>query len=121
VLFADRFWFARDYLTNSHQKAERGTARWVADSLDASASVQPVPIPADCTDGFYAAYWARPEAYLDPAVRSGISALALEKDEVVSEALLRLSEDLTTGAWDQRYGTLRSAAYLDVGYRLIHT
>ena len=33
-------------------------------------TVAPVPIPADCTDGFAGAYWRRPEAYLEPAVRS---------------------------------------------------
>ncbi len=27
-----------------------------------------LPIPSDCQDGFTAAYWARPEAYLDPTV-----------------------------------------------------
>jgi SAM-dependent methyltransferase len=30
----------------------------------------PVPIPHDCQDGFLGAFWRRPEAYLDPAVRS---------------------------------------------------
>ena len=38
--------------------------------------VEPVPVPADCRDGFFAAYWARPEAYLDPTVRAGISCCA---------------------------------------------
>ena len=33
-------------------------------------TVAPVPIPPDCTDGFAGAYWRRPEAYLEPAVRS---------------------------------------------------
>jgi hypothetical protein len=32
-----------------------------------------VPIPADCRDGFLGAYWKRPSAYLDPAVRESIS------------------------------------------------
>ena len=30
-------------------------------------------IPWDCADGFYEAYWRRPEAYLDERVRRGIS------------------------------------------------
>jgi hypothetical protein len=37
----------------------------------------PVPIPADCVDGFEAAYWRRPAALLDPAVWAATSALAL--------------------------------------------
>ena len=36
-----------------------------------------LPVPADCTDGFFAAYWRRPEAYLDPGVRATISTFAL--------------------------------------------
>ena len=32
-----------------------------------------VPIAIDCEDGFLCAWWARPEAYLDPVVRAGIS------------------------------------------------
>jgi hypothetical protein len=35
-----------------------------------------VPIPHDCIDGFHGAFWRRPEAYLDPRVRSGISTYA---------------------------------------------
>ena len=38
--------------------------------LNVHAVVAPVPIPAACTDGFAGAYWRRPEAYLEPAVRS---------------------------------------------------
>ena len=38
--------------------------------LNVHAVVAPVPIPADCTDGFAGAYWRCPEAYLEPAVRS---------------------------------------------------
>ena len=32
-----------------------------------------VPIPHDCIDGFWGAYWRRPEAYLQAEVRKGIS------------------------------------------------
>jgi hypothetical protein len=40
------------------------------------ADVEVVPVPWDCRDGFFSAFWRRPEAYLDPAVRAGISTLA---------------------------------------------
>ncbi|MDQ6841790.1 MAG: hypothetical protein M3025_05125, partial [Actinomycetota bacterium] len=33
--------------------------------------------PADCKDGFFEAYWRRPEALLDPAVRASQSMWAL--------------------------------------------
>jgi len=32
-------------------------------------TVSPVPIPHDCVDGFLAAYWRRPAAYLEERVR----------------------------------------------------
>ena len=38
--------------------------------------VRPVLVPADCVDGFGAAFWCRPEAYTDPAVQAGMSWLA---------------------------------------------
>ena len=42
----------------------------LADALG-GARIVPVPVPADCPDGFFAAFWARPEAYLDPTVQAG--------------------------------------------------
>src|SRR5687767_12858898 len=47
--------------------------------------IEPVPIPHDCLDGFFHAYWRRPEAYLDPRVRAGISAFALMDPACVEE------------------------------------
>jgi hypothetical protein len=38
---------------------------------------------------------------------------------VVDSGLRRLREDLHSGAWDRRYGQLRTQAELDVGLRLI--
>jgi hypothetical protein len=38
--------------------------------------VQTVLVPRNCVDGFGAAFWARPEAYLDPVVRAGTSWMA---------------------------------------------
>ena len=47
---------------------ERTRARHRAASARSSTSqrVEPVPVPADCVDGFAACFWNRPEAYLDP-------------------------------------------------------
>ena len=82
-------------------------------------SVVPVPVPADCIDGFAGAYWSRPEAYLDPSVRSGISSLAQLPTEVTERCTQRLHQDLTSGKWDARYGYLRELGELDLGYRLL--
>lgn len=35
--------------------------------------MEPVRVPWDCADGFFYAFWRRPEAYLDDHVRRGIS------------------------------------------------
>ncbi|MEM7326251.1 MAG: class I SAM-dependent methyltransferase [Actinomycetota bacterium] len=81
--------------------------------------LQPVPIPIDCTDGFGAAFWGRPEAYLDPAVQQGMSWLAQLPEETLAGGSARLDADLRSGAWDERYGHLRELETLDVGYRLV--
>jgi len=120
VTFAERFWFARDYLPQALRREETpGTVEPIADALESSVTVQPVLIPADCTDGFYAAYWARPEAFLDPRVRAGISVFALADPAMVETAISRLEADLRSGAWDRRYGGLRNGGALDLGYRLV--
>ena len=84
-------------------------------------SIDPVPIPADCVDGFLAAFWRRPEMYLDPKVRAGMSGLALLDDGTVARGVARLAADLESGVWEQRFGHLRSLDALDAGYRLLAT
>jgi hypothetical protein len=44
--------------------------------LDGHSTVQAVPIPIDCVDGFTEAYYARPELFLEPSVRQSQSAWA---------------------------------------------
>jgi hypothetical protein len=78
--------------------------------------VTTVRIPHDCTDGFLGAYWRRPSAYLDPAVRSAISSLATGASSV---SLARLADDLRTGAWERKHGEVLRHAHLDLGYRLV--
>lgn len=80
-------------------------------------SVQTLPIPSDCVDGFLGAYWARPHAYLDPAVRSGMSGFANLPG--LEEGLQRLQRDLASGAWQDRFGALTQGGQLDIGYRLV--
>ena len=79
----------------------------------------PIPVPADCVDGFAGAYWRRPEAYLDPSVRAGVSGLAQLSPEVVERGVHRLRRELATGEWDTRYGNLKELRELDLGCRLL--
>lgn len=80
--------------------------------------VQPVLIPRGCVDGFGAAFWARPEAFLDPAVQAGMSFMALLPAAVVQRGTDQLRRDLASGAWDAKHGHLRSMDTYDAGYRL---
>ena len=79
--------------------------------------VRVLPIPHDCVDGFLGAYWRRPHAYLDAGVRGAISTFAKVAD--AEPALSRLRADLENGAWERRYGAVRTHTTLDLGYRLV--
>lgn len=90
----------------------------VAARLGAVRSV-PIPVPADCTDGFAGCYWNRPEAYLDPDVRRAMSCFATLGAEIEARGTARLRADLESGRWDERHGHLRDLDELDLGYRLV--
>jgi hypothetical protein len=85
----------------------------------AGDQVTPVPIPHDCTDGVSAAYWRRPEAYLDPAVRAGMSGIALTDQAIVQRAVQHLDRDVRSGAWHERHGQLLTLSEIDAGYRIV--
>ena len=91
----------------------------LAAALGGTAQVVPVPIPADCTDGFNAAYWRRPGDYLDPEVWQAMSALTMIGEADRAAGMRRLQEDLDSGEWDRRWGHLRSLDELDLGYRVL--
>ncbi len=82
-------------------------------------TVREFPIPHDFTDGYQPAFWRRPEAYLDPAVRAASSTFAILPNHIVEPAMRRLQADLTSGAWTCRHEDLLDRDSLDYGYRLI--
>ncbi|RPE38989.1 methyltransferase family protein [Streptomyces sp. Ag109_O5-1] len=115
-----RFWLLDEYLPEV--AAFTDTQAVPIDRLIAllgDARVERVPVPHDCIDGFGAAFWCRPEAYLDPHVRAGISMLAQTGEEVLRPGLTRLSSDLSSGLWQERHADLLDRETLDVGYRLL--
>ncbi|MFN6934279.1 MAG: class I SAM-dependent methyltransferase [Tsuneonella sp.] len=81
--------------------------------------IAPVPIPHDCTHGFLYAYWRRPRAYLDPAVRKAMS--SFWTIDGVEAGLARLAADLDSGAWEARHGHLLAQESIDAGYRIVVT
>jgi SAM-dependent methyltransferase len=87
-------------------------AKWLG-----AARISTVPIPHDCIDGFLAAYWRRPDSYLDPHIRSGMSSFWKIGD--VSAGLDQLAKDLRSGAWAKKYGGLLEQETRDCGYRLV--
>jgi SAM-dependent methyltransferase len=117
-----RLWLVRDYLPEllgQHMAkfpSIEGLCRLLADP-----EVEVLPVPHDCSDGFMAALWARPEAYLDSAIRAATSPWYELPDHVVDRALDTLGADLRSGAWHRRYAGLLDLSELDVGLRLITT
>ena len=117
---AEAFWLVREYLPVFAEADRRQFPEMsaYADAFGPATRVEvtSVPVPRDCVDGFLGAYWARPEAYLDAAVRAGISSFARPGREA---GLARLQADLSSGAWHERHGHLLATDVLDLGYRLV--
>jgi hypothetical protein len=82
-------------------------------------TVSTFEIPHDFTDGFQAAFWRRPEMYLDPMVRSASSTFASLPPDEVEPGIERLRGDLQSGEWARKYGGLLCRESVDYGYRLI--
>lgn len=83
------------------------------------ASSSAVPVPADCTDLFFAALWARPELLLEDEVVRPMWVWQSISEESRRAGRARLAADLESGAWAERYGYLRELDELDVGLRLV--
>jgi SAM-dependent methyltransferase len=118
---ARSFWLSAEYLPD--EAVEWDVARCppldtVARLIGPEAEVIPVPVPHDCTDGFFGAFWRRPEAYLDPVVRAGISNLAHYGD-ALQPSFDRLAADLASGEWHRRHTGLLGLEELDLGYRIV--
>jgi hypothetical protein len=112
-------WVVRDYFSCFEELIPDGYRLELTLKRLGDARQEVVPVPHDCVDGFFHAYWRRPRAYLDPAVRAGISAFALMDPGCVEEGLSRLQRDLASGEWERRNAGIRGLDELDAGYRLV--
>lgn len=112
------FWLSQDYFPAVLELDRRifPTMPELAAHLP-GARVEPLPLPADCIDGFLCAFWRRPEAYLDPEVRRSMSTLM--RIGPLDEGVERLRADLKGGVWHQRNGHLLELEELELGYRLV--
>jgi ubiquinone/menaquinone biosynthesis C-methylase UbiE len=94
-------------------------AAMVENETGLRAAINLFPLPPDLADLFAAAGWARPELYLDPQVRSGISAFAVVDQSRIAVGVERLKADLASGEWFKRYGHLLERKSFDAGYRFV--
>lgn len=83
------------------------------------ARVEPVPVPWDCVDGFFEAYWRRPEAYLDGRVRRGVSVWARVGPAAEQRAVRGPRDDLASGRWAERNRDLVGLDAAELGLRLL--
>jgi ubiquinone/menaquinone biosynthesis C-methylase UbiE len=113
-------WIARDYFPEMLRLKRRSGAasRDLMARLPGSESA-PIPVPRDCTDQFFAALWARPEKLFDEEIVKPMWVWQSISEEAKRKGRERLRADLKSGAWEQRYGDLRTRPSLDVGLRLV--
>jgi hypothetical protein len=91
----------------------------IAALLGGRTRIEALPTPADCVDGFFEAFWNRPEALLDPAVRAAQSMWALLGRGVEERMVARLADALATGRWDAEHGHLRKQTSFPGSLRLV--
>lgn len=118
---APPFWLTEEYFPEiaAHDRTifpSSGELKTLVERVVGQARLTVVPIPHDCADGMLGAYWRRPAAYLDAAVRGGISSFARID---ASAGLIKLRADLQSGRWKERNGALLAQEALDLGYRLV--
>jgi SAM-dependent methyltransferase len=122
-----------------HRDAREGVALWLTEEYfpsllsdrkmaDIAGAIEdelgplervPIPLAANCEDGLFSGYWARPELYLKAEIRRNISNFALADEKVVMQGLEALRADLESGAWDRKHGHLRTQPEIDLGHRLL--
>ena len=114
----DRFWLNRDYLPEfAGLWAGRPSLTELAGAI--GARTEPVLVPWDCADGFYHAYWRRPEAYLDEHVRRGMSIWARVGPDAEQRAVRSLRDDLVSGRWAEHNRDLVALDAAELGLRLL--
>lgn len=115
-----QFWLARDYLPEfAALRACRVLASLPELAGAVGARTEPVLIPWDCADGFFEAYWRRPEAYLDENVRRGVSVWDAVGPAAEQRAVDSLRSDLASGRWAERNRDLIDLDAAELGARLL--
>ncbi len=112
------FWFTRDYFPEvvEMDQANFPSIDILNEHFD-DVKVEPLLIPEDCIDGFLAAYWKRPTAYLNEDVRNSISSFS--KLDHIEGPLQQLEADIKNGVWQEKNQSILNQSELDAGYIII--
>jgi SAM-dependent methyltransferase len=114
-----RQWLVAEYLPSMAELDRQLPSPWAIAEALGGGRVDVVPVPHDCVDGFCHAWWRRPHAYLDPAVRASISGIARLPRPEVHRAVARLGDDLSSGRWHATHADVLELDEIDAGYRLV--
>lgn len=116
----DRFW-NKEYMQAliDVERQRYPSIATITNALGGQCTVEELPIPLDCLDGFQEAFYGRPEAFLNKEVRKSQSAWGFLKVGEEERMVQRLGEDLASGAWDKKYSSYRTMPQLLGGLRLI--
>jgi SAM-dependent methyltransferase len=114
------FWMS-DYAPElaAVERQRYGPLASVTAPLGGDVRVEPIDVPRDCSDGFQVAYYARPEAFLDPRVRRSQSAWSFLPPGVEERIVAALAGDLRSGRWDEAYGRLRALPAISCQLRIV--
>jgi hypothetical protein len=114
----NQFWLTRDYLPEpACLLLDRSSLNELATVL--RTRIEPVMIPWDCEDGFFKAYWRRPQAYLDEDIRRATSVWGRLGSDVEQRAVRSLGNDLAMGRWAERNRDLVDLEAADLGLRVL--
>jgi DNA-binding transcriptional MerR regulator len=113
-----RFWLTRDYLPE-FAGLFNGWPSLAGLAGAVGGHAEPVPIPWDCTDGLFEAYWRRPGGYLEDHLRRAMSAWTRVGPGAEQRAVRSLRDDLDSGRWADRNGDLVGLDAAELGLRLL--
>lgn len=115
-----QFWLA-DYLPEMTvvEKARYPSLNLIEESIGSRCRVVSVPVTLNCNDKFQVALYGRPEEFLKQEVRDSQSAWKFLPDGAESRFVEELGHDLSSGAWDEKYGHLRKQPTINCQLRLV--
>jgi DNA-binding transcriptional MerR regulator len=113
-----RFWLTRDYLPE-FAGLFNGWPSLAGLAGSIGGRAEPVPVPWDCADGLFEAYWRRPRAYLEDHVRRAISTWTRVGPQAEQRTVRSLRDDLDSGHWAERNSDLVGLDAAELGLRLL--